>query len=96
LSEEIRIDIHNRNDNFVIRKESYPKIDELQSFLHAEHSRHADRQVRIRFEPEALELLFDHIHWGQPYQHGDAEQAGLLIGNYYYQSNKPSGTNLDT
>ncbi len=80
---DLRINIHGYNNLNVINEKEYPKFTNTSIRLKPEGGRLAYKNVRIVFEPSAVEPLFEYIAWGKKYRRGDVEQAGILIGNYY-------------
>ena len=71
-----------KGDNNISDKQ-YPKFDESANRLKSTSGPHVLNNIRIVFEPCAVEHLFDSIRWGQEYKCDDVQQAGILIGNYY-------------
>ena len=80
---EQRINIYNRNENIDISDKSYPEFEESADRLKPTGGVHASNNIRIVFEPCAVDHLFDRIGWGQEYKYDDVQQAGILVGNYY-------------
>lgn len=79
----LRINIHGLNDRNIVIDKEYPKFEDASTRLKPEGGFLASKNVRIVFEPSSIKHLFESISWGKKYRHGDVEQAGILIGNYY-------------
>lgn len=83
---DLRINIHGRNDNNTITNKDYPKFEESANRLKSMGGSNASKNIKIVFEPSAVNLLFESIGWGRKYKRDDVEQAGILVGNYYRDS----------
>lgn len=80
---DLKISIYGRNDNNNITEKEYPKAAADSIRIAAMGGVNASKNVRILFEPFAVEKLFETIGWGSKYKSTDVEQAGALYGNYH-------------
>ena len=85
----MRINIHGLNNHNIILDKEYPRFEEFSARLKAEGGFLASKNVRIVFNSSSIKHLFESISWGKKYRHGDVEQAGILIGNYYRDQTVP-------